>query len=151
MNQVGDLSPLAGHSKLTFVDVSQNRVADLSPLTGPGSLGGLLASGNQIASLRGLHALTLGTLDVSHNQIVDPTLQPDIHFVDGSTGRGGSVPAMLDLSSNQIRDLSGLLSSAGVVGDIALRLKGNPLDCAAQADNIKKLRARVNFVETDCP
>jgi internalin A len=58
----------------------------------------------------------------------------------------------LDLTDNQITDLSPLVANISFGGyGTALAIGGNPIDCAAQAQNIATLRDRVLTLTTDCP
>ncbi len=57
----------------------------------------------------------------------------------------------LDLSGNQITDLSPLVANVSLVYGTGIAIGGNPIDCTAQAENIATLRARGVTLTTDCP
>jgi hypothetical protein len=57
----------------------------------------------------------------------------------------------LDLSDNQVTDLSPLVANVSLGYGTGITIKGNPIDCTAQAQNIATLRARGVTLTTDCP
>jgi len=79
-NLITDVSPLAGLTRLGWLDLSFNQITDVTPLAGMtvDSLGlGLNLSGNQltdIAQLNGLPLNTGGGLQLDDNQISDLTV-----------------------------------------------------------------------------
>jgi internalin A len=77
VNQIEDLSPLAGLVNLRHLDLTGNQIEDLSPLVG---------------------LVGLGSLDLEHNKIVD--IQPLLDNV--GIGAGDSI----DLESNKLSDIS---------------------------------------------
>ena len=63
----------------------------------------------------------------------------------------GSAPPGLNLSHNQLTDLTGLANSPGLIQSMSIDLRDNPISCTEQAENIQKLRQRVQTVAIDCP
>ena len=69
-NAVSDVGPLAGLTRLEWLDLSNNRVSTLTPLAGLKSLRWLRLPGNEIRSLAGLESLSrLGVLDLTDNAV----------------------------------------------------------------------------------
>ena len=112
-NQVADLSPLAGLSKLTMLDVSDNPATDLSPITGFGKLGVLYANSLSLSSVSGISSLAgLKSLQLKNNAIAD--LSPLL-----------SLESLMDLdvtanpldftSENSSKDAIAVLESKGVL------------------------------------
>ncbi len=138
-NEAIDVAPIDGLEGLSWLDLSRNSVRDISPLSELGA--------NQI-SIPGLPAFQfLFHLDLSHNQITDAaplTGMTLVHLdlaenllsgrlgLDGITFDSHSRPAYLDLSGNDLSDVSVLTdafqdASAGEPG-ITLRLAHNAID-----------------------
>ena len=96
---------------LTELDLTDNQIVDVTPLSGLTALIELRLSRNSIqdvASLVGLTALTQFYLD--RNQIVDvsPLAGWNPSSRCASTGRYSDEVTVLDLSHNQIQDLTPL-------------------------------------------
>lgn len=112
-NQVADLSPLAGLSKLTMLDVSDNPATDLSPVTGFETLGVLYANSLSLSSVSGISDLTgLKSLQLKNNAVSDlsPLLSLE-HLMDLDVT---SNP--LDFTSeNSSKDAIAVLESKGVL------------------------------------
>jgi hypothetical protein len=71
-NEISDVSPLAGLTKLEYLHLGSNQITDLSPLAGLTNLKELRLNGNQISDLSPLKGLTnLEYLDLYENQISD--------------------------------------------------------------------------------
>ena len=86
-----DLSPVAGLTNLTLLDVSGNQITDLSPLAGLTNLNTLILSHNLIADVTPLAGLTnVSDLDLSNNQINDVSPLASLPFIssppNGDTG-----------------------------------------------------------------
>ena len=70
-NRVADLSPLAGLTRLTLLDLNGNLVTSLSPLAGLTELQALFAQDNAIADLSPLADLPTVLLLLADNAIAD--------------------------------------------------------------------------------
>ncbi len=71
-NQIGDVSPLAGLTGLTYLDLDNNQIGDLSPLSSLAGLTHLYLNDNQIADVSPLASLVeLTGLSLRGNQISD--------------------------------------------------------------------------------
>ncbi|MEW6752676.1 MAG: leucine-rich repeat domain-containing protein [Candidatus Latescibacterota bacterium] len=127
-NHVRDLSPLAGLSGLTTLDLTNNPVADLSPLAGLTSLRNLFLNGTRATDLSPLAGLTqLVELSLAHARVAD--LSP----LAGLTSL-----RRLDVSYNQIQHIGVLLE----LQLASLNLAGNPLDAEALQYDIPNLQRR---------
>ena len=94
-NQVSDLSPLSRMTNLTSLSLDDNQISDISPLSGLTNLTWLTLGKNQISDISPLSGLTnLRNLDLHCNQI------SDINPLSGITNL-----AWLCLEKNQISDL----------------------------------------------
>ncbi|HEY3497922.1 MAG TPA: hypothetical protein VGK73_24655, partial [Polyangiaceae bacterium] len=58
--------------------------------------------------------------------------------------------ATLNLDNTGLTDLTELANAEGLVHNLVIYLRNNPVDCEAQAENIARLRARVALVDI-CP
>jgi hypothetical protein len=58
---------------------------------------------------------------------------------------------LIDLSGNQITDVSPLVANPGIGSGATVDITDNPFSCAAQMQNIAALRQRGVVVTTDCP
>lgn len=133
-NSIKDLSPLAGLTKLTYLDVGGNGLEDLSPLAGLTQLTTLALADNRIVDLGPLSRLTkLTALDLStdewhgDNAVVDISplagltqlarlnLDNDVYYGNGSNAVSDLSPltkltnlTWLGLEGNSVRDLAPL-------------------------------------------
>ena len=57
----------------------------------------------------------------------------------------------VSIAASKVTDLSPLVANLAFAENCSLSLGENPLDCAAQATNIKALKDRGVEVTTDCP
>jgi Leucine-rich repeat (LRR) protein len=135
---------------LTWLDISSNHVLDISAVAHFSELRSLNASHNEIESLAPLSGVTITYYDFSYNHLRDLGAFTDVTYL-GVFNPRGSAPPGIDLSHNQITDLTGLANSTGLVQAMTIDLRSNPISCAAQAENIAKLRQRVPSVSIDCP
>ena len=95
-NSIKDLSPLAGLTNLTRLNLSQNNITDLSPLSEMATLTDLVAKNANISDLTGLEfATNLTFLWLENNNITD------ISSVTGLTKL-----TRLDFGNNFIADIS---------------------------------------------
>jgi Leucine-rich repeat (LRR) protein len=98
LNQISDLAPLAGLTRLRELRLLGNRITDISPIGGLTNLENLNLAFNQIADISPLSALTrLSSLSLSSNIIAD------ISPLSGLTNL-----TWLSLGRNQITDISPL-------------------------------------------
>lgn len=71
-NQIADLSPLAGLTQLSDLELYRNQITDLTPLSGLTRLRMLTLTGNKINSAAPVAGLTqLTWLDIDYNQLTD--------------------------------------------------------------------------------
>jgi internalin A len=118
---VGDLSPL---THVAVLDLSNNAIYDISNLIALPSLRDVNLSGNQVSDVSGL---------ANGNELYD-----------------------LNLQGNQISELGQFLKLSWWPGgnygaEAILDVSDNPIDCTAQAANIKAIRALQIGLIIDCP
>ncbi|MGA7121911.1 MAG: leucine-rich repeat domain-containing protein [Polyangiaceae bacterium] len=112
--------------------------AALSAMTG---LATLSVSGAGLTDTAPLAPLSLLTdVDLSLNQIQDISSLSALANLRS-----------LDLRFNQVTDLSPLVANVSLGYGTGIAIEGNPIDCAAQAQNLATLRARGVTLTTDCP
>ena len=103
-NQIEDISPLSGLTKLKLLDLSNNQITDISALSGLTALETLALYNNQITDISALSGLSnLTSLDMERNQIADITP------LSGLTNLKS-----LELSSNPITNTSALSTLTGL-------------------------------------
>jgi internalin A len=142
-NQITDVSSLEGMTVLQILDMSTNDIGNYGPLSGLGSLIELYANGasnghGDISSLSSL--TTLEILELRYNNIT--SLVPLNNLV---------LLNHLDLSSNEINDVSPLVDNQGISESDWVDIYDNPIDCFEQAANIQALRDRGVDLDTNCP
>ena len=126
-NEISDISPLSGLSKLEVIYLPGNKISDISPLSGLTNLRTLVLDSNQISDISPLSGLTnLRSLSVGSNQISDISpLSKLNNLID------------LGLSDNNISDIRPLSEL-------------NPLQTLALANNkisdISALRGLTNLL-----
>jgi Leucine-rich repeat (LRR) protein len=104
----------------------------VTTLTAYGLLGNENAIFHAFRSLKTLHLSGAGVRDIS--------------ALVGLVALSG-----IDLSRNQITDLSPLVANPGIGSGATVDITNNPFLCAAQMQNIAALRQRGVVVTTDCP
>lgn len=57
----------------------------------------------------------------------------------------------VELASNTITDLAPLVANPGLLAGGSIQVRGNAIDCLAQASNIAQLLARGVALQTSCP
>ncbi len=103
-NQIQDISPLSGLTRLKSLNLSNNQITDISALSGLTALETLALYDNQITDISALSGLSnLTSLDLEHNQITDITP------LSGLTNLKS-----LELSSNPIAGTSALSTLTGL-------------------------------------
>ena len=154
MPQVTTLSAAVGDATSTTAILSA-----LPSLTSLELRSGQVTTDEARAALSALTGLT--TLSAANTGIDAVPLGPLSHLTDAELSGNyirdlsplTALAALrsLDLSNNVITDLAPLVANLGLGLGGAVAVTGNPLDCAAQQENIATLRARGVTVITDCP
>lgn len=151
-NRISDISPLANLVELQCLSVGQNRIQDLTPLANLTDLRALKSDENQVREISSLVELQkLGEVNAntpSHGW--DPIRRTSPH---GYTVQNWDHYAgILDLSDNEITDVSGLSQNPGLAQGDRIDLRGNPLSEAARESQIPALQQRgveVRYDRTD--
>jgi hypothetical protein len=135
-NQISDISPLAGLTKLTVLQLDGNLITDISAVAGLTKLTALGLSSNQISDISPLAGLTnLTTLSLDSNDISDISALAgltnlttlglsSIGISDISALAGLTNLTMLSLGTNQISDISAV---AGLTNLTMLSLAFNQI------------------------
>jgi internalin A len=93
-NQIEDITPISGLTRLKSLDLSNNQISDISALSGMAALETLILYKNNITDISALSGLSnLTSLDLERNQITD------ISPLSGLTNL-----TLLELNSNPIAD-----------------------------------------------
>jgi len=128
VQQITDITPLAGLTSLEVLDLSGNQLSDITPLSGLVNLEVLFLSINQISDLTPLSGLTrLTDLSLGRNSIEDisplgglvnlVSLSLERNQINDITPLGGlSALRRLDLASNPIADWSPVANVEHVAG-----------------------------------
>ena len=125
-NQINDISPLAGLTKLNWLNLDDNQVTDISPLSGLSSLRYLYLAWNHLSDISPLSELTgLRELYLDHTQISDISPLSVLINLD-----------ILDLWDNQISDISPL---SGLTKLRALSLEKNQINDISSLANLTNL------------
>ena len=174
-NQITSLGSICGLPKLWSLNLGDNQLVEVDELASLTELAVLNLASNSIAALsgsfafHGLHFLNLSnnglshipetaftgsvmnTVLLAHNQLQELKAFSHVFLVPWQTSSGGRnagaiwAPAAFDVSDNQVRDLAPLLRAGWK--DATISASNNPLDCAAQAGNLRALRAQSNTVD----
>lgn len=118
-------------------------------------------AGSGVYSLEGLQCLqALGSLDLTNNSVENlaqlsalgnlGNLNLSSNFVSDLSPLSALSLYTLDLSDNQIFDLTPLATNEGIGEGANVSLYSNPFDCEGQSSNITLLRDRYVFVNSDC-
>ncbi|MBN2593125.1 MAG: leucine-rich repeat domain-containing protein [Sedimentisphaerales bacterium] len=103
-NQIEDITPLSGLTRLKSLDLSNNQISDISALSGMAALETLTLYKNNITDITALSGLSnLTSLDLERNQITN------ISPLSGLTNL-----TLLELNSNPIADTSPLSMLTGL-------------------------------------
>jgi Leucine-rich repeat (LRR) protein len=160
-NQITDLGPLAGLTRLTSLELYCNRITDLTPLSGLTSLRLLTLSYNQITSAAAVAKMTqLNWLDLDRNQITEVTplagLTQLAHLGLNNNEIVSVAPlsqlsrvTYLELTGNEARDITPV---AGLPALTHLYVGSNHLSLKAGGANMRTvaaLRARGVVVYLD--
>ena len=135
-NQISDISPLSGLSKLRTLDLNNNRIPDIALVATIPNLESVDLHDNHFSDLSPLSSLSkLQTLVVRGNHIRDVCVLPGL-----STLRN------LDLNMNEISNISCL---ASMVGLESLDLRNNPLNQQACSVYIPQIVANNPTAQVD--
>jgi internalin A len=103
-NQIEDITPISGLTRLKSLDLSNNQISDISALSGMAALETLTLYKNNITDISALSGLSnLTSLDLERNQVTD------ISPLSGLTNL-----TLLELNSNPIADTSPLSMLTGL-------------------------------------
>ena len=128
-NQIQDITPLSGLTRLNSLDISNNQITDISALSGLTALETLALYNNQITDISALSGLSsLTSLDLEHNQITDITP------LSGLTNLKS-----LELSSNQITNTSALSTLTGLESLLLSRAGLTTIPALTDLPNLKFL------------
>lgn len=141
-NAVGDFSPLATLTQMTYLSLVNTTLCDLTPLAGMTGMAGLDIRNNQVADLTPLAGMTLlQTLFAGSNLIEDLTPLQGMTQITGFW-----------LDTNRITDISPLLANGGLSAGDTLGLEFNPLTPEAVDTDGPALQARgVTVTHTSDP
>ncbi len=167
-NDLSDISVLSNLANLTELDLENNNISDISPLFNLTNLTALYLGSNDLSDISVLSVLTnLRELDLSNNAIhnIFPlysltdlrglNLQRnnirDITQIKGMIRIGDHeehwIGAELDLSYNQISDITPLIKNPGVNEGDTVDISNNPLDSQSIKRYIPRLERRgVNLI-----
>ncbi|MCK4310187.1 MAG: leucine-rich repeat domain-containing protein [Methanomicrobia archaeon] len=167
-NDVSDISVLSNLANLTELDLENNNIPDISPLFNLANLTVLYLGSNDLSDISVLSVLTnLRELDLSNNAIhnIFPlysltdlrglNLQRnnirDIAQIKGMIRIGDHeehwIGAELDLSYNQISDITPLIKNPGVNEGDTVDISNNPLNSQSIKRYIPRLERRgVNLI-----
>ena len=160
-NSIKDLSPLAGLTNMTWLDLSQNNIADLSPLAGLTNLTWLDIGGNNLSNISPVSGLiNLTALRLWRNNIKDISPVTDLthltelnlnhnNITDTSAVAGLTNLTRLRLRDNNISDISPLVANTGLGAGDEVDVRGNPLSYLSIRTHIPILRGRGVTVESD--
>jgi len=162
-NNISDISPLSDLSNLIVLSLTYNNITDLSPLFNLAKLTELYLGNNNISDISTLSVLTnLKELDLSNNSIhnIFPlftltdlrglNLQRndirDITQIKGMSKIGEHeehwIGAELDLSHNQISDITPLIENFGINEGDKVDISNNPLNSKSLEIYIPVLESR---------
>ncbi len=114
-NKITDLSPVAKLEKMQLLDVSGNQIADLSPIAAMENLRTLYAADNQLTTIEPVKSCPkIWSLDVAGNQLTDISPAGSLSWL-----------TTLEISDNKVQSLAGL---DPLVELDMLIAPGNPLE-----------------------
>jgi len=133
-------SELAPLTQLTELQFEWNDVSDISELTPLALLQRLDLADNVIVDISALRGMTsLNDLELAFNEVEDLTPLAGLAQL-----------SFLDLEDNQVRTIAPLVQNSGLgLGDEVVLFE-DPIDCTAEAANLKALAARQVGMGTDC-
>ena len=138
-NNISDLSPLASLNNLRVLYIGRNNISDLSPLSGLNNLADLYLWDNNISDLSPLASLNnLVDLYVGKNNISDLSPLASLNNL-----------ADLSLADNTISDISPLVANTGLGSGDEVTLYNNPLSSTSRNTHIPALESRGVTVHYD--
>ena len=138
-NSIKDLSPLAGLTNLTWLDIGGNNLSNISPVSGLINLTALRLWRNNISDISPVADLTrLTELNLDGNNI------SNISAVAGLTDL-----AKLRLTHNRISDISPLVANTGLGSGDRVFVNDNPLSFVSIKTHAPALQSRGVTVEFD--
>ena len=138
-NSISNISPLAGLTNLTFLDLTGNSVSNIAPIASLTKLTYLDLDGNILSDISAVTGLTnLTFLDIWGTPI------SDISPVVGLTNL-----TVVGLGYNSISDISPLIANTGLGKGDEVYVQGNPLNYQSIHSHIPILRNRGVTVESD--
>ena len=154
--------PRLPHVMEFWADIHSNTAAVLAALPSLRVLrvtGGDVSTNQARAALSAMTALT--TLSLPNAGLTDTaplaamSLLTDVDLSGNAIQDISSLSALANLRSldlgNQVTDLSPLVANVSLGYGTGIDIRGNPIDCTAQAQNIATLRARGVTLTTYCP
>ncbi len=160
-NSIKDLSPLAGLTNLTSLNLSQNNIADISPLAELTNLTWLDIGGNNLSNISPVSGLiNLTALRLWRNNISDISAVADLtrltelnldynNISDISAVAGLTSLRWTRLVGNNISDISPLVSNTGLGNGDEVYVQGNPLSYQSIHVHIPALQSRGGNVDFD--
>ena len=160
-NSIKDLSPLAGLTNLTWLNLSQNNITALSPLAGLTNLTWLDIGGNNLSNISPISGLiNLTALRLWRNNIEDISPVADLthltelhlpgnYITDISSLSGLTNLKTLWLNHNNISDLSPLVANIGLGNGDTVHVRANRLNDQSLFTHIPVLQSRGVTVEFD--
>ena len=160
-NSIKDLSPLAGLTNLTWLNLSQNNITDLSPLAELTNLTWLDIGGNSLSNISPVSGLiNLTALRLWRNNIEDISPVIDLthltelnlnhnNILNISAAAGLTNLTELNLSSNFITDISPLVANTGLGSGDTVDVRANRLSDQSLFTHILVLQSRGVTVEFD--
>ena len=140
-NNITDLSPLAELTNLTWLDIGSNNLSNISPVSGLINLTALRLWRNNIEDISPVADLThLTELNLNHNNI------SNISAVTGLTNL-----TELNLSINFITDISPLVANTGLGNGDTIHVRANRLSDQSLFTHIPVLQSRGVTVEFNSP
>ena len=124
-NQINDLSPVSGLSRLWTLDVADNNVTDIGPVSALTRLSTLILDGNQVSDVKPLSSLTsLQRLSLRNNKVTD-------------------ISTLVEMAEE---DIAG---DSRFARYWAVSLQGNPLSAKSKDDHVKALQEHSFRIESD--
>ena len=160
-NSIKDLSPLAGLTNLTWLNLSQNNITDLSPLAELTNLTWLDIGGNNLSNISPVSGLiNLTALRLWRNNIedispvIDLTHLTELNLNHNNISNISAVAGLtnlteLNLSSNFITDISPLVANTGLGNGDTVHVRVNRLSDQSLFTHIPVLQSRGITVEFD--
>ena len=148
---IDDISILAGFTNMQALAVAGTQINDMSPLANLTSLQALWAGNTPISDISPLAGLTeLQALHLDHTNIADISPLSGLRKLGERSGgwvewwfeEQDGIEICLELSGNQISDISPLANNPGIGDGDGVNLKGNPINYNAYDSHIPALQSR---------